>query len=56
MAMATTLVMWPGPWFEQILASPSNGGSTWYLASIGPWGLKEMFEIDKIWMTLDKGQ
>ena len=34
MGMATTLDMWPGP-FEQIFILPSNGGSTWNLASIG---------------------
>ena len=35
MGMAAILVMWPGS-FEQTLVPPSQGGSTWSLASIGP--------------------
>ena len=34
MGMAAILVMWPGP-FEQAFISPSQGGSTLNLASIG---------------------
>ena len=35
MGMAAILVMWPGP-FEQTFVHPSQGGSIWNLASIGP--------------------
>ena len=35
MGMAAILVMWPGP-FEQTFVPPSQGDSTWNLASIGP--------------------
>ena len=35
MGMVATLVMWPGP-FEQTFVPPSQGGSIWNLASIGP--------------------
>ena len=35
MGMAAILVMWPGP-FEQTFVPPSQGGSIWNLASIGP--------------------
>ena len=35
MGMAAMLIMWPGP-FEQTFVSPSQGGSIWNLASIGP--------------------
>ena len=42
--MAAILVMWPGP-FEQTLVPPSQGGSIWNLASIGPVVSEEkMFE------------
>ena len=34
MGMAAILVMWPGP-FEQTFVPPSQGDSTWKLASIG---------------------
>ena len=44
MGMAATLVKWPGP-FEQTFIPPSQGGSTWNLASIGPVVSEEkMFE------------
>ena len=35
MGMAAILDMWPRP-FEQTFVLPSQGGSTWNLASIGP--------------------
>ena len=42
--MAAILVMWPGP-FEQTFVPPSQGGSIWNLASIGPVVSEEkMFE------------
>ena len=34
MGMAAILVKWPGP-FEQAFVTPSQGGYTWDLASIG---------------------
>ena len=34
MGMVAIFVMWPGP-FEQASVPPSQGGSTWNLASIG---------------------
>ena len=44
MGMVAILVMWPGP-FEQTFVPPSQGGSIWILASIGPAVSKEkMFE------------
>ena len=44
MGMVAILVMWPGP-FEQTFVPPSQGGSTWNLASIGQVVSKEkMFE------------
>ena len=44
MGMAAILVMWPGP-FEQDFVPPSQGGSIWNLASIGPVVSEEiMFE------------
>ena len=44
MGMAAILVMWQGP-FEQTFVDPSQGGSTWNLASIGPVVSEEkMFE------------
>ena len=45
MGMAAILVMWSGT-FEQTSVPPSQGGSTWNLASIGPVVSEEkMFEI-----------
>ena len=43
MGIAAILVMWPGP-FEQTFVPPSQGGSTWNLASIGPVVSEKMFE------------
>ena len=44
MGMAAILVMWPGP-FEQTFVPPSQGGSKWNLALIGPVVSEEkMFE------------
>ena len=43
MGMAATLVMWPGP-FKQTFVPPSQWGSIWNLASIGPLVSEEMFE------------
>ena len=43
MGKATILVMWPEP-FEQTFVPPSQGGSIWNLASIGPVVSEEMFE------------
>ena len=43
MGMAAILVVWPGP-FEQTFVPPSQGGSTWNLASIGQVVSEEMFE------------
>ena len=44
MGMATILIMWLVP-LEQTFVSPSQGGSTWNLASIGPMIAEEkMFE------------
>ena len=43
MGMAAILVMWPGP-FEQTFVPPSQGGSIWILASIGPVVSEKMFE------------
>ena len=44
MGMAAILVMWPEP-FEQTFVPPSQGGSIWNLASIGPVVSEEkMFE------------
>ena len=44
MGMAAILVMWPGP-FEETFVPPSQGGSIWNLASIGPVVSEEkMFE------------
>ena len=55
MGMVAILVMWPGP-FEQILAPlPMEASHEIWLRS-DLWGLKEMFEIDEIWVTLDKGR
>ena len=56
MGMAAILVMWPGP-FEQTFVPPSQGGSIWNFASIGPAVSEEkMFEnVDNthtyIWTT-----
>ena len=49
MGMVAILVMWPGP-FEQTFVPPSQGGSIWNLASIGPVVSEEkMFEnVDNI--------
>ena len=41
--MAAILVMWSGP-FEESFVFPSQGGSIWNLASIGPVVSEEMFE------------
>ena len=35
MGMAASLVMWPGTHMQNFV-SPSHGGSTWNLTSIGP--------------------
>ena len=44
MGMAAILVTWPGP-FEQIFVPPSQEGSIWNLATIGPVVSEEkMFE------------
>ena len=43
MGMAAILVMWPAP-SEQTFVPPSQGGSTWNLASIGLVVLEKMFE------------
>ena len=44
MDMAAILVLWPGL-FEQTFVPPSEGGSIWNLASIGPVVSEEkMFE------------
>ena len=44
MGMVATLDMWPGP-FEETFVPPSEGGSTWNLALIGPLVSEEkMFE------------
>ena len=44
MGMAAILAIWPEP-FEQTFVPPSQGGSTWNLASIGPVVSEEkMFE------------
>ena len=45
MGMAAILVMWPGP-IIQTFVPPSQEGSTWNLALIGPLvSEKKMFEI-----------
>ena len=41
--MVAILVRWPGP-FEHTFLPPSQGGSIWNLASIGPVVLEKMFE------------
>ena len=43
MGMTAILVMWPRP-FEPTFVPPSQGGSVWNLALIGPLVLEEMFE------------
>ena len=43
MGMAAILVIWPKP-FEQTFVPPSQGGSTWNLASIGPVVSEKKFE------------
>ena len=44
MSMAATFVMWSGP-FEQTFVPPSQWGSIWNLASIGPVvSVEKMFE------------
>ena len=43
MGMEAILVTWPQP-FEQTFVPPSQGGSIWNLASIGPVVSEEMFE------------
>ena len=48
MGMAASLVMWPGP-FEQTYVPPSQGGSIWNLASIGPEG----FRGEDVWKCWD---
>ena len=56
MGMAAIVIMWPGP-FEQTFVPPSQEGSIWNLASIGPVVSEEkMFEnVDihtiHIWTT-----
>ena len=40
MDIVAILVMWPEP-FEQALVPPSQGGSTWNLASISPVVIEE---------------
>ena len=54
MGMAANLVMWPGP-FEQTFVPPSQGGSTWNLASIGKVVAEEMFENVDVRRTTDGG-
>ena len=47
MGVAAILVKWPGP-FEQIFVPPSQWGSTWNLASIGPVVSEEKI-FEKCW-------
>ena len=55
MGMAAILVMWPGP-FEQAFLSPSQGGSTWNLASIGLVVIEEKKFKTLNLRDLDQGQ
>ena len=50
MGIAAILVMWPGP-HMQTFVSPSHGGSTWNLTSIGPVVPEKMFENVNTWHT-----
>ena len=46
--MGMAAILWPGL-FEQTFVPPSQGGSTWNLASIGQVVSEEMFEnVDNI--------
>ena len=56
MGMEASLVMWPGP-FEQTFIPPSQGGSTWNLASIGPVVSEKMFEnVDNTYIHMNGWQ